>query len=116
MRGTRGKSGVYRLSRVAGATALAIAAGGAVGLAERASAPPTDSPRPPLVAQYCLGCHNDTTKSGGVSLAHLDPLHPQLDAPLAEKVIHKLRAGMMPPAGVKRPDPALAKAFVASLE
>jgi len=38
------------------------------------------------------------------------------NAELWEKVVRKLRGGMMPPPGVRRPDQARADAFVASLE
>src|SRR5579872_5210975 len=57
-----------------------------------------------LVTTYCQGCHNDKTKSGNMTLTTLDLAHPERNGVLAEKVIRKLRAGMMPPAGVKRPD------------
>jgi cytochrome c551/c552 len=68
-----------------------------------------------LVNQYCAGCHNDTLKSGGFSWTKLDPAHPEQNAEQAEKVIRKLRAGLMPPAGLPRDTVAL-KAFAASLE
>jgi hypothetical protein len=51
------------------------------------------------VRKYCAGCHNDNLKSSGVSLASL-----QTGAPAWEKVVVKLRAGMMPPAHAPRPD------------
>ncbi len=101
-------------------------------LAERAQAPhstPTagkrraelNAPPPPeshsdLIAQYCLGCHNDRLKSGGMSLQQLDLQHVEQNAQQSEKIIHKLKAGLMPPAGAKRPDAAAARAFVGSLE
>jgi hypothetical protein len=69
-----------------------------------------------LVNQYCAGCHNNDVKSGGMTLAQLDLAHPDKNAELAEKVIHKLRAGMMPPPGMPRPDAATLKAFGISLE
>ena len=52
---------------------------------------------------YCAGCHNDRLKSGGLSL---DGLTPDRDAETWEKVVRKVRAGLMPPAGAKRPDRA----------
>lgn len=70
----------------------------------------------PLANQYCAGCHNNQVKSGGMTLAQLDLAHPDRNAELAEKVIHKLRAGMMPPPGMPRPDAASLKAFATSLE
>ncbi|HEY6391568.1 MAG TPA: DUF1592 domain-containing protein [Bryobacteraceae bacterium] len=69
-----------------------------------------------LVNQYCAGCHNNQVKSGGMTLAQLDLAHPDKNAELAEKVIHKVRAGMMPPPSMPRPDAAALKAFTTSLE
>src|SRR5215831_10103945 len=66
-----------------------------------------------LVSQYCTGCHNDNLKSGGFSFTEIDLAHPEQSAERAEKVIRKLRAGMMPPPGSKRPDPGALKAFAA---
>ncbi len=60
-----------------------------------------------LVAKYCgATCHSDKMKSGGVSLAHFDAAHATDHADVAEAMIKKLRAGMMPPPGVRRPDAA----------
>ena len=56
-----------------------------------------------MVEQYCQRCHSDTRLTGNMTLEHFDVGEPQADAELAEKVIHKLRAGMMPPAGARRP-------------
>jgi len=69
-----------------------------------------------LISQYCSVCHNDQTKSGGMTLTQLDLTHPEQNAELAEKVILKLRVGLMPPAGMPRPKDAVLKAFAASLE
>src|SRR5690242_11118916 len=69
-----------------------------------------------LVNQYCSGCHNEKLKSGGFNFADMDIAHPELKAEQAEKIIRKLRAGMMPPPNARRPDAAALKAFAASLE
>jgi hypothetical protein len=69
-----------------------------------------------LVDQYCAGCHNDKLRSGGLSLARLDPAHPGGHAAEWERVVVKLRAGMMPPAGARRPDAAALGTFVTSVE
>src|SRR3989442_628520 len=61
-----------------------------------------------LVKQYCVTCHNDRTKTGGLSLASFEVSDAARHAPEAEKMIRKLRAGMMPPSGARRPEePAL---------
>jgi len=69
-----------------------------------------------LVNQYCSGCHNDKLKSGGFSWTSVDVAHPEWSAQQFEKVIRKLRAGLMPPAGAKRPDTATLNSFVTALE
>ena len=69
-----------------------------------------------LVNQYCATCHNDTTKAGGMSLAALDLAHIDQHAELVEKMIRKLRVGMMPPAGARRPETAVLQNFALSLE
>jgi hypothetical protein len=72
------------------------------------------SPAPfPLLDQYCITCHNDRLKTGGLSLQGL-PLDG--NAETWEKVIRKVRAGMMPPAGAKRPERAALDAFAGSIE
>jgi hypothetical protein len=69
-----------------------------------------------LVNQYCAGCHSDKMKSGGFSWTRIDLAHPDQSAPEAERVIRKLRAAMMPPPGMPRPDNATLKAFAESIE
>src|SRR5579871_2122881 len=65
-----------------------------------------------FLSQYCTGCHNDTAKVGGMTLKSLDLVHPDQSAELAEKVIKKLRTGLMPPAtATKRPPLETAKLF-----
>lgn len=69
-----------------------------------------------LVNQYCSGCHNDNVKSGGFSFTSVDLANPGQNAELAEKVIRKVRSGMMPPAGARRPEEAALKALASGLE
>jgi len=69
-----------------------------------------------LVNQYCAGCHNDKTKSGGFSWAAIDLAHPEKNPEQMEKVIRKVRAGMMPPSAARHPDAATLKAFAAAIE
>ena len=69
-----------------------------------------------LVNDYCSGCHNDAIREGGFSWATIDLADPARNAEQAEKVIRKLRAGMMPPAGAIRPAVADAKALALSIE
>ena len=88
----------------------------AVAYGQIAPKAPFAAPRRPLADQYCVGCHNDKLKSGNMTLTKLDLAHPGQNAELAEKVIRKLRAGMMPPAGLPRPNAAASKLFLTSLE
>lgn len=69
-----------------------------------------------MVKDYCLGCHNTRTKSGGLSLEGLDLAKITEHSEVAEKMIRKLRASMMPPPGAKRPDGAVIKALAAAME
>ena len=69
-----------------------------------------------VVEEYCVTCHNDVTRLGGMSLEAFDPEHPERAAELAEKMIRKLRAGLMPPSGMPRPEDDAALALVESLE
>ncbi len=68
-----------------------------------------------LVADYCTGCHNDNDRFGEMTLTSLDLEHPEQNALLAEKVIRKLKTGLMPPAGEIRPGTADIEAFAAAL-
>jgi hypothetical protein len=69
-----------------------------------------------LVKEYCTTCHNERIKAGGMTLASFDAAKVVEHAPLAEKMIRKLRAGMMPPPGAKRPDDATVAALAAAFE
>jgi hypothetical protein len=69
-----------------------------------------------LVNRYCLGCHNARTKSGGFVLEGLDPTRAADHAEAWEKVVRKLRGGLMPPAGRPRPDEAVYARLRSSIE
>jgi len=69
-----------------------------------------------LIDQYCLGCHSDRVRSGGLALSELKLDAVDQSAEIAEKVIRKLRGGLMPPAGAKRPDSHAVAEFVSWLE
>ena len=67
---------------------------------------------PGALENYCSECHNTTDWAGGLALSILDPVHVHDDAESWEKVVRKLRAGMMPPPGKKRPSRADAEAWL----
>ena len=69
-----------------------------------------------LVAQNCASCHSERMKAGQLVLAGFDAAKIVEHPDVAEKMIRKLRTGMMPPPGARRPDPAAAKAFLDALE
>src|SRR5437870_2558363 len=56
-----------------------------------------------LLDQYCVTCHNDKTKRANLTLEKLDLNTVGDHAELWEKVVRKLRAGVMPPPGMRRP-------------
>jgi hypothetical protein len=66
--------------------------------------------------QYCVGCHNERAKIASLTLDRMDPSHVADNAETWEKVVRKLKAGMMPPSGARRPDRATVDAFTARLE
>jgi len=74
------------------------------------------SPYREIVDQYCVTCHNQRLKTGGLTLDTLDLSNVPKDAVTWEKVIRKLRAGAMPPATAKRPNQATSHSLVAWLE
>jgi hypothetical protein len=56
-----------------------------------------------LLDRYCVTCHNDRVKTANLSLQGLDLARVGEHAELWEKVIRKLRAGVMPPPELPRP-------------
>src|SRR6266480_7434947 len=56
-----------------------------------------------LLDQYCVTCHNDKTKRANLTLEKLDLTTAGDNPELWEKVVRKLRAGVMPPPGMRRP-------------
>ena len=66
--------------------------------------------------RYCVTCHNDRAKAGGLSLASFDAAGAAEHAEVTEKIVRKLRAGMMPPAGARRPEPSVLSDLAAALE
>ena len=66
--------------------------------------------------KYCVNCHNDRRKVGGMSLQSLDVKDVRANAQVLEKVVRKLRGGVMPPVGSARPDAATYEAFRVGIE
>jgi len=53
------------------------------------------SPQQALIDQYCMGCHSDKVRSGGLALSDLKLDAADQHAEIAEKVIRKLRGGLI---------------------
>ncbi|MDQ2641613.1 MAG: DUF1592 domain-containing protein [Pseudomonadota bacterium] len=69
-----------------------------------------------LLDRYCSKCHNSTDYAGGLDLQGATP-HSLAEAPeTGEKVIKRLRAGMMPPAGEDRPQYNIVQQMALMLE
>jgi cytochrome c5 len=56
-----------------------------------------------LIDQYCVTCHSDRIKRANLSLEKLDLTTAGDNPQVWEKVVRKLRAGVMPPPGMRRP-------------
>jgi mono/diheme cytochrome c family protein len=105
------------LSSAALAFVLAVVFAGPTGSAQAPASPAASAaPHAKVLATYCVGCHNDRTRTGELSLEHADLTDIPASAATWEKVIRKVRAGMMPPAGMPRPDAATLDGFVTHLE
>ena len=72
-----------------------------------------------VLKRYCVNCHTQAQKARGsvpIALDALDLSKVAADAEAWEKVVRKLRAGVMPPAGAPRPDRATHDAFLTWIE
>ena len=103
--------------------AALVAAGGFIAASEGPQLPGSASlPASPSAAHravvnaYCLSCHNDRLKTGGLALDAIIAREPGEHPDVWEKVVRKLRARQMPPVGMRRPDEATYQAALASLE
>jgi len=91
----------------------------------------TPAPTPPVITaareqqlfqQFCYACHSQRAKAAGIDSASklaldaLDTANVHRDAKTWELVARKLRAGMMPPVDMRRPDPATFDAMITWLE
>ena len=75
-----------------------------------------ERPQGELLSQYCVTCHNPRLNTGGLSLDPADLAKVEARAEVWEKVVRKLRTGMMPPAGALRPSPEVLQTFTSRLE
>ncbi len=85
----------------------------------------TSAPPPPaattapmtrtVLDRYCIGCHNARRPSGNLVLEGID-LGADENGDVAEKVLRKLQTGLMPPAGMPRPDAQTYASLTAELK
>ena len=69
-----------------------------------------------VIQGTCVRCHNDRRLAGNLSLERFDAAAAYENAEVAERMVRKLRAGMMPPPGNPRPEGDTLLALVESLE
>ena len=75
-----------------------------------------ESSQKAVITQYCVTCHSDKTQTGGLTLESLDVDRPEANPEVWEKVVRKLRAGLMPPSGMPRPERAAFDSFRRTIE
>jgi mono/diheme cytochrome c family protein len=83
---------------------------------QRTTPGPTVLQQEAVLAKYCITCHNQRTKTGGLALDALDLSKVSGHAAEWEKVVRKVRTGAMPPVGRARPDRTSASNLVTWLE
>ena len=79
------------------------------------SAPVSPTALTEVVERYCTRCHNERSFRGNLSLVGFDVAGADEHAETAERMIRKLRAGMMPPPGARRPSADTLTALVQPL-
>ena len=83
---------------------------------QQKSAEATATSRRVLVDTYCVTCHNQRLKTGDLTLDQIDLDNLAANTETWEKVIRKVSSGLMPPAGVRRPNRDTLREFVESLK
>ena len=98
---------------MAGLVAIGVLSLHAVPSAQTSAAP---SEAGAVIGRYCVACHNERLETAGLNLAGLDVAavgeHPEV----WEKVVRKLRTGMMPPPSRRQPPAAARDALASRLE
>ena len=69
-----------------------------------------------VLETYCVGCHNDSALTAGLSLEGLDLAGAAATPDVWERVVRKVDARMMPPVGMPQPDASTADGLVAFLQ
>ena len=112
--GTQG-SLTYRVEALQSATGPTVLAGiPAADVRDEVAVPSEELTS--VVQRYCVVCHNDQMLTGNLSLQEFDVADPVARAEVAEKMIRKLRLGMMPPPGMPRPSVDTLQLLISTLE
>ena len=108
------------MKRVVAASGLVVALMLAVPVhaAQAPAAPAETSVHQALLQKNCITCHNERNKAnaGRLSLEGVDVGKPADHPEVWEKVVAKVKAGLMPPSGLPRPEATQKDAFVGYLE
>ena len=96
--------------------ALLVAGAVCAGSSQQQTASPSGAPPRAFVEQYCVGCHSDRLKTGGLTLSAAATGQIGQNPAVWEKVARKLRARTMPPVGLPRPADAVYDSVASSLE
>ncbi|MSV36291.1 MAG: DUF1587 domain-containing protein, partial [Bryobacterales bacterium] len=75
-------------------------------LSGQAPAPSPMQESQAALTKYCVTCHNEKLRTGGLTLDTLDAARPSAHPETWERVIRRLRTSTMPPRGMPRPDSA----------
>src|SRR5688572_30331525 len=84
-----------------------------------AAVSPVSAPDQAVFTRYCLTCHTDALRRRGTvpaAFEALDVTRVGRDAKTWESIVRKMRSGLMPPAGMPRPDAATHDVFVRRIE
>ena len=104
---------------VTGVVVALVLAGGGLGgtlFAQTAASATSGASHQAVIDRYCVTCHNGRLKTAGLMLDAADVEHARRDPAVWEKVVRKLRTGLMPPDGRPRPDAATYTSLVSYLE
>ena len=82
----------------------------------RESVKPNAASERAVLDRYCVVCHNAKLKTANLELDKLDLTHLGDHAEIGEKIVRKLRAGMMPPTGMPRPSSAVQEGLISWME
>jgi cytochrome c5 len=104
------------IAPAASLSSRAVAASRAMRPVPAHAAPLSDVEARAVIENYCLQCHDSDHAKGDLILEAFDPAKADERADVAEKMVAKLRAGMMPPPGADHPPESTLEGFALTLE